>query len=262
MRWPLSTLLALALLPHSMALAQTAQPALVAQPAPTIAHSGGPPGTYSASEYHAVPPLPYRLVSPMQSLPPPQALGAEKPLPPIAGRVIERPGYDALIHDDGRLLMDTRFLRTGLGSDPGGRSSGPWATFDLTDLLSPQDPYRGDKLSLLHETFAQRAHLREKHNELVMDRALAALPRYLDEIWHNENWDLATRRHVLFALWDECIEQGSELEQQGGAAARRQIEDYIRAVLPPGSRGAFRDEEITAFNQTRTSLATFAPGGY
>ncbi len=211
------------------------------------------------SPYHAIPPLPGTLDAPFQSLPPPIGRDVVSP-EPIGSNTIARPGYDAHILEDGRLLLDERYLHTGASSDP---SVGPrvFGVFDLTDMFSPEDPYLGDKLELLHQTFAQRVALREADNGRVMDRALAALPGYLQGVWQHEDWDLATRRHILFALWDECAEEGNPLLVAGGRQARRQIEDFIAAVLPPGSADGYLDDEITAFNQTRSSLAKFAPRG-
>lgn len=224
-------------------------------PAPAAA----PPGQHSP--YHAVPPLPYSLHAPLQSLPPPAAGSTEtsSTRPYGAGAVIQQPGYEARILEDGRLVVDNRFLATGISSDP---QVGPrvFGVFDLTDMLAPQDPYLSDKLELLHQTFARRVAMREAYDERVMAGALLALPEYLQKIWSQEGWAPATRRHILFALWDDCAESGGATLVAGGRRARLQIEEFIRAVLPPGSEHAFRPHEIAAFNRKRTSLARFAPG--
>jgi hypothetical protein len=187
-------------------------------------------------------------------------MGAEEPLPPGAGHVIVRPGYEALMHDDGRLIFDSSFLRSGFNNDPttGPRFSG---SFDITNLFkgSNFDPYISDKLELLHDTFAQRVELREAHDDLVMDRALAALPEYLDAVWNEPGWDAATKRRILFALWDECAEEGDEFTRGGGEEARQAIASFIRRALPAGSPEGYSSSELSALNQVRTSRVLFAP---
>jgi hypothetical protein len=209
--------------------------------------------------------MPYTLGSPMPSLPPPQAMGSEEPLPPTAGSLIQRPGYDAHILEDGRLVFDDRFLRTGLSNDP---TTGPrmGASFDFGDMITRLftdnpglDPYLNDKLELLHETFAQRVELRRASNKLTMDRALAALPDYLSEVWNEPSWDLPTKRRILFALWDECAEDGNAHTVDGGQAARQSIITFIGQTLPEGSAEGYTDDELSGFNQIRTSRVAFAP---
>lgn len=251
MRLLATLLFTISLLWHANAVAQ-----------PSLATPAGP-RTYPAQ--HAVPPLPYTLRSPLPSLPPPGELGSEEPLPTTAGQFIQRPGYDALIHDDGRLIFDARFLRSGLNNDPvnGPRFGG---SFDLGDILTNLfgsgaglGPYANDKLELLHETFAQRAHLREEHNELTMDRAFNALPDYLSAVWDEPSWDMPTKRRILFALWDECAEEGNELTRMGGEAARQSIAAFIQRKLPADSAAGYSRAELSALNQIRSSRVAFAP---
>ena len=232
---------------------------VVAQPSLTA-----PGGPGSRAPQHAVPPLPYTLVSPMPSLPPPQAMGSEEPLPPTAGTVIQRPGYNAQILNDGKLVFDERFLQTGLKNDP---TTGPryGGSFDIGDILTGiftdnpgLDPYLGDKLELLHDTFAQRVELRREYNELSMDRAIAALPSYLGAVWEEPSWDLPTKRRILFALWDECAEDGDELLAYGGAEARKTIASFISHYIPEGSAQGYTPGEIAKFNKMRTSRVAFA----
>jgi hypothetical protein len=231
----------------------------MAQPSLT---APGSPGTHAPQ--HAVPPLPYTLASPMPSLPPPQAMGSEEPLPPTAGALLQRPGYNAHILEDGRIVFDERFLRTGLSNDP---VNGPraFASFDIGDSLTrlfgddpSLDPYLSDKLELLHETFAKRVELRFEHNELEMDRALGALPQYLSAVWNEPTWDKATKRRILFALWDECAEDGHQLLVDGGNEARQTITSFIGQWLPAGSDDGYTDTELAGFNKIRTSRVAFA----
>ncbi len=224
-----------------------------------------PGGPSSHAPQHAVPPLPYTLQSPMPSLPPPQAMGSEEPLPVGAGAALTRPGYEAHILEDGRLVFDDRFLRTGLSNDP---VNGPrmGATFDIGDILTGLftdnpgfDPYVSDKLEVMHETFAKRVEIREKHNEQTMDRALAALPQYLTAVWNEPSWDVRTKRRILFALWDECAEDGDALLVDGGRAARQSIITFVGQRLPEGSPHGYTEAELSSFNQMRSSRVAFAP---
>jgi hypothetical protein len=224
-----------------------------------------PGGPSSHAPQHAVPPMPYSMQSPMPSLPPPLAMGSEEPLPPTAGSLIQRPGYDAHILEDGRLAIDDRFLRTGLSNDP---ITGPraGASFDVGDTLMRLftdkpglDPYLSDKLDLLHETFAQRVELRREYNKQTMGRALDALPQYLSAVWDAPGWDLPTKRRILFALWDECAEDGDAQIVDGGHAARNTITTFIGQWLPEGSEHGYTNDELSGFNQMRTSRLAFAP---
>lgn len=251
MRWRI--LLAVPVLSLSLTHAVGAQPSNLL---------GGPA---NHAPQHAVAPLPFQLTTPMPSLPPPASIGGEKPLDRSAGHLIKRPGYDALIHDDGRLIFNDRFLRTHSSLDPavGARAT---LTFDLGDIVTRLladdavgDPYFSDKLALLDETFAQRIELREQHNDLIMDRALSDLPQYLTAIWQEESFPLKTRRRLLFALWDECAEGGNEYTRKGGKAARKIIDTFIRLNLPANSPDAFTADELDALNLIRNSVVDFAP---
>jgi hypothetical protein len=138
------------------------------------------------------------------------------------------------------------------------------ASFDVTDMLMRavgQDPYAYEKLKLLDSTREERARLRLKHRRVVMQRALDQLPAYVNTIWSRSEIPVATRRRVLFELWEEAAERGSPDEVAGGAQARRTIEMFVVDKLPPGSRDAFTAQELAAFNRTRDCLTAFLPYG-
>jgi len=205
----------------------------------------------------ALPPLPFTAHSPMPSLPPPPTREASEHNSLGTNTTLHQPGFDAKILEDGRLIINANFLHTGLSSDP---TVGPrmGATFDLTDILSPSDPYLAQKRALFEDTFDQRATLRGNDNKRVMDRALGALPTYLAAVWHQPEWDPVSRRQLLFALWDECAE-GNAQNAKEGAIARKMIEGFIAQNLPKSSGRGFTDEEVRRLNGARTSLAAFAP---
>ncbi len=214
----------------------------------------GAPDSYPANL--ALPPLPGATHSPMTSLPPPQSKEAETPNSSGFGSSLQRPGYEAFIRLDGSLVFDSKFLDTSLTSDPtvGPRYGG---SFDLTDLFGQEDPYLQEKLALLEETFEYRTTLRKQHTGRTLDRALANLPAYLTAVWQQESWDLVTRRRLLFALWDECAEDGANA--RGGQDARRHIELFIAHSLPKHSPQGFTDEELHTLNAARTSHSEFVP---
>tara|TARA_R110002096_G_scaffold171490_4_gene344429 strand:- start:45318 stop:46055 length:738 start_codon:yes stop_codon:yes gene_type:complete len=240
------------ILPPTAALFLFAMTAIAnAQPSVMVP---GAPNSYPYNQ--ALPPLPFTAHSPMPSLPPPSA--EEVPPPPSfgSGRTVGRAGFSGRIHNDGRLIFDSKVLTTGLSSDP---VTGPRAfgIFDLTDLLSRDDPYAWQKLDLLEETFERRAALSKHHRAQVGKRAIDALPAYLTAVWRQE-WDAQTRRQLLFALWDECAE-GNASNAEEGAEARAIILAFIDSELPSGSRDGFRQDELAMLNTLRTSSSEFAP---
>ena len=250
--WPLAAL--------ASALAAAA---LAVEPAAAQPPGRTPPLGTSTSEFHATPPLPRVLPSPMPGLPPPRARGAQ--VDPLAsgGWSVSTgaAGWSAQVGPDGRIQFDGRALGAGAGVDPV-LGLLAWLQFDSTDAAmraARQDPYLAAKLRLMDESRAERMRMRAAHDEEVMARAIDDLPAYLAAVWSVQAWSPAERRRVLFALWDEAAEDGNELLRAGGAAARATIERFIAARLPPGSRHAYRADELAALNRLRTSRAPFAP---
>ena len=251
-----------AVIAAALALGVAARPARAQPPGQTT-----PWAPMTGSPYHAVAPLPRLLHSPLPSLPPPSQLAPPEGSPdhrhPTAGGgyVISHPGFTAVVDADGSI----RFGDDSLSGDAGvSRTAGPFATahFGLTDMLlrgHGQDPYLADKLHLMDATRPERMAMRTRHDQMVMRRALADLPRYLAAVWAQDQWSPATRRRVLFALWDETAEGGNQLTREGGAAARLAIEHFIARHLPPGSPDAFRPDELAALNRIRTTHQRFAP---
>lgn len=233
------------LLPFSVASAQP--PGLV------------PPGGHLPTQ-HAVPPIPYALPSPMPTLPPPSR---NAPLEPTIGFGLGTGRFDAEVHADGTIHFDSERVGEWAGFDP---VAGLIAivSFDTTDeamRAMDQDPYQAEKLRLMEDTFDERMAMRRAWDEMVMQRALDDLPRYLDSVWRRRAWSPEVRRRVLFALWDEAAEDGdgNQLLADGGAEARRLIEEFIAYRIPPGSRDGFREHELVRLNRIRTSRQAFAP---
>lgn len=253
-----------AVIAAALAIGAAARPARAQPPGQTT-----PWASMTGSPYHAVAPLPRQLHSPLPSLPPPSQMappeGSTGRRTPSAGGgyVIYHPGFTAVVGADGSIHFDDDSLSGDAGVSP---VFGPIATahFDITDMVMRglhQDPYLADKLHIMDATRPERMALRARHDQVVMRRALGDLPRYLAAVWAQEEWSPATRRRILFALWDETAESGNQLVREGGAQARLVIEHFIARRLPAGSPDAFRPGELAALNRVRTSHQRFAPYG-
>ncbi|HTE53611.1 MAG TPA: hypothetical protein VK698_22300 [Kofleriaceae bacterium] len=219
-----------------------------------------PPGLAPSSGHlplhHAVPPAPELFPSPLPSLPPPSRNAPVEPT--IAFKMIAT-GFTAHVAPDGAIDFGEGRAGFWAGADPV-VGLAAMIQFDGDSVGGGKfDPYLPQKLALMEATREERWAMRRAHDEVVMQRALDDLPRYLDAVWSRPGWSASTRRQLLFALWDEAAEDGNELLRAGGAEARRLIEEFIALRLPPGSRLAFRAAELTRFNRARQSRQAFAP---
>jgi hypothetical protein len=132
------------------------------------------------------------------------------------------------------------FVPAGTAGVPAGASG----VMDLTDAyirLMGQDPYRRAKARFLSATVDMRARMVARHETAVRRASLVELPARLDKLWSDDSHPAAEKRRLLWLLWDEAR------DAQGGPAARRIIERFIRERLPRGSPDAFTDEELTQF---------------
>jgi hypothetical protein len=207
------------------------------------------PGQTSPLAARAVPPLPENIPSPRPTLPPPE--GREQ-----LAVVIDNGGFSAVIGEDGSI----GFVEHSLGG--GAMPLLAWLSFDATDIVmraAGEDPYLAEKLRIMDGTREERMAVRRRHDRVVMRRALDDLPAYLDAVWQESAWTPATRRRILFALWDEAAEEGNALLVAGGAEARATIERFIAETIPPGSRHAFTGGELAELNRIRSSRHAFAP---
>jgi hypothetical protein len=229
--------------------------------APALAQPG-----LGGSEHHATPPLPETLPSPLPSLPPPvRKAPGETPAKPYPNSdypfAIAEAGFVAYVERDGRVRFSDGGASAGLLVDP---IVGPIgrARFDLTDWLLGRrghDPYASQKLAILEQTRKTRERMTANWDVLVMDRALADLPHYLQAVWRHRAWPAAVRRQILFELWDEAAEVGSAQLRDGGVRARLIIATFIASRLPPGSEDAYSAAELARLNRDRKSRASFAP---
>jgi len=225
---------------------------------------------YSWSRYHAEPPLSTVLPEALSVPPSPVESGAlgERPSRELVDNLdgsysYDEIGFSARVDGEGRVaIRDKPSIRPNILISP--LFFAVYGTFDATDMVMHwlgEDPYQYQKMMFLERTFEERARMRERYAQKTMERALRELPDYLERIWTYERWPLELRKRVLFALWDECAEDGNALMIKGGAEARAVIERFVRSNLAPGTPSAFQPEEIAQLNRLRTSRARFAPYG-
>lgn len=133
--------------------------------------------------------------------------------------------------------------------------------FDVSDALMRRhgmDPYASKKLAFLDSTRAERAQIGMRHRTEQLAMAPEIMKRNLDRLWGTIG-EPAARREVLFELWDECAETGTDELVAAGRAVRLLVVGWIQAKLPAGTALAYTASELAAFNGRRTSKATFAP---
>ena len=138
----------------------------------------------------------------------------------------------------------------------------PRVTFDLTDWVmrsAGDDPYLRRKALFLDRTRAQRAKMSAAARAEALRESLDALPSLLARLWNDSSISPATRRRLLFELWDECAESGSDAVVQAGNTARAIILAFIRRRLPRGSEHAYPPGERRALDAARKSRQPFTP---
>lgn len=135
-------------------------------------------------------------------------------------------------------------------------------SFDLNDWLMRslgQDPYLRRKALFLDRTRAQRAKMSAAARAEALRESLDALPALLAALWNDPGLSPAARRRLLFQLWDECAESGSDAVVQAGNTARATILAFIRRRLPRGSEHAYPPGELRALDAARKSRYPFTP---
>lgn len=158
---------------------------------------------------------------------------------------------DPVGHAMGRLMPGGETVKVFEGGMP-----------DITDVVMRavgEDPYAARKLDLLDRTRDERAGIAAVHRRDSLRESIPALRRQLAALWRDRRLPAVERRRLLFDLWDECAETGSDDVVASAATARAVIVAFIRRKLPPGSRDAYTDAELRRLNASRTSSAPFAP---
>ncbi|HEX4453404.1 MAG TPA: hypothetical protein VH143_21175 [Kofleriaceae bacterium] len=137
---------------------------------------------------------------------------------------------------------------------------------DITSWLGHRhgiDVYASRKLKLLDDTRDERAERGARYRAEQLDHSAVLMRENVDAltaaianaggIAKLDARNLADLHAEVFELWDECS------ETDAGARARIQVIGWIAAHLAAGSTGAFRSDEIAAFDAKRTSAQHFVP---
>lgn len=133
--------------------------------------------------------------------------------------------------------------------------------FDISDAFmrrNGQDPYASKKLKFLDSTRDERVQIGMRHRSEQLAMAPQMMKKNLERLWATIA-DPAARREVLFELWDEVEETGSEELVEASYQARKFVIAWIRWKLPAGSTDAYSTDELAGLNKKRTSKAEFAP---
>jgi hypothetical protein len=147
---------------------------------------------------------------------------------------------------------------------------GPGVTFrpnmDLTDLMLKargEDPLAARKRRFLRLTEELRDGMADENRVKTLSQSKVRAGHNLDRVWSDPSYSFATKRRLLFQLWDECDEpqreQDDRPEAKAGLRARRHILGYVRQKLPPGSAEAFSPDELRRLNSRRESSGPFEP---
>lgn len=136
------------------------------------------------------------------------------------------------------------------------------------------DPNGSAKATLLAKTRAFRTRLAVSwHRELFAAR-LDELDDELAALWSDETMDLADKKQLLFARWDECAERFDvstagipenasvridEARVDAALRARTTIEVFVRRHAPADSPQAYTNAELQRLNARRVSVRAFAP---
>lgn len=129
----------------------------------------------------------------------------------------------------------------------------------FTLRFGARSPYSLQARRALESTFDERSQMSARYREAALQFALADLPNYLNHVWRHPGWSIATRKRILFALWDECAERGSASVVAAGGQARLIIEAFIRWRLPEASPDRFHPLELSELNRRRSARKRFAP---
>lgn len=134
-------------------------------------------------------------------------------------------------------------------------------SFDVTDWLmrmAGRDPYLAAKLRFLDRTRAERVELAAEYREELLRNVTVIVRAHVARAWAAPG-SPADKRRLLFELWDECLEGGSEEERQAADRARAAILGFVQSHLPAGSEHGYSAEELAELNRTRSSKQPFAP---
>lgn len=137
---------------------------------------------------------------------------------------------------------------------------------DLNDLLlkaKGDDPLAARKRRFLRLTEDLRDDMAEEHRRKTLSRSKLRAGRNLGRVWSDGTLGFATKRVMIFQLWDECDEPQGEgddrPEAKAGQRARGHILKFVRQKLPRGSPEAYPPDELRRLNARRKSRQAFRP---
>jgi hypothetical protein len=139
----------------------------------------------------------------------------------------------------------------------------PWS-FDLTDLvmkLRGETLNRPKKKQFLEDTKALRSEMARDVNKENLAQSVIDLRSRLEAVWDNQHLTVLEKKRQLFAMWDDCTEDGSDDVVNTSSLIRTMIISFISHHLPHGSEHAYSKAELETFNSTRQSQSVFAPYG-
>jgi hypothetical protein len=174
---------------------------------------------------------------------------------------LSRSGFKAHTRADGTVAFEDD--STSWGAYAGGGTVGIQGRFDLTDWLmrkyTDDDPYLYEKAKFLEATREERQAMQLEWRRAHLQEAILRLPHDLDDLWRDPRLTLVARRQLLFQLWDDCAESGSDDIVTTARQVRGIIEGFVRRRLPAGSAEGYDDAELEELNAGRGSRAEFAP---
>ena len=134
--------------------------------------------------------------------------------------------------------------------------------FDATDAAMAAFgevlyPFR--KLKAMDQTRDYRASMALRARGKSLKSALRRFRLDLKKIWGDSELQVEERRAIIFALWDECAEEGPEEVVKTAASIRASVVRFVTRELPAESAHAFTSEELKTLNAQRQSTKLFAP---
>lgn len=167
--------------------------------------------------------------------------------------IFENHAWSAKISRGGRVEFEDK-----LPISPGGVN----LAFDLTELamrMRGDTIYVPQKRKFLAESSETRVEMARHVNKENLIQSVLDLRSRLLTIWDNEHLTLAEKKQKLFAIWDECAEEGSEDILNMGSMIRISVVGFIGRHLPLGSELAYSEADLEKLNGGRQSQAEFVP---
>ena len=182
----------------------------------------------------------------------------------VQGNSTTSSGLGVKVDREGAIAFETPTGAPDIQAGPLDGSVGISGRFDLNNLterLAGNDPYAYEKRKIAEATFEDRLCLAREAARRRQQEGLFNLNEHLEWLRHLPGLTRPQLREVVFDLWDECMDTGTDGEPNLGAAARAGILAFIRRVFPPGTADAYTPAELVALNERRTSRNPFDPYG-